>query len=117
MTPATNSFPASQSLNVTVAVSGASGTPTGNVGLTGGGSATAGTLSGGTATVTIPAYSLTAGNDTLTAHYSGDATYARATGTASITVAKGTPTVTLQPSSDAARRQFQLRHNGRRFRR
>ncbi len=98
VTPAANSFPLSQSLNVTVAVRGASGTPTGNVGLSGGGSAAAGTLSGGTATVTIPAYSLTPGNDTLTAHYSGDATYARATGTASISVVKATPTVTLQPS-------------------
>ena len=99
VTPATNSLPAGQSLNVTVAVSGASGTPTGNVALTGGGYSTVGSLSGGTATLTIPAYGLAAGNDTLTAHYSGDATYAKATGTASITVAGINPTVALQPGS------------------
>ncbi len=49
-------------------------------------------------TITIPAFSLSPGNDTLTAHYSGDATYARAVGTANVTVAKVTPTVTVQPS-------------------
>ena len=62
------------------------------------GAIASGTLSGGTATLTIPAYSLTAGNDTLTAHYSGDATYAKSSGTAAISVAKATPTVTFQPS-------------------
>jgi hypothetical protein len=99
VTPATNSFPLSQSLNVTVAVSGASGTPTGSIGLNVGGSVIAGTLSGGAATLTIPAYSFSPGSDTLTAHYSGDTSYARTTGTASVTVAKATPTVTLQPSA------------------
>jgi hypothetical protein len=102
VTPATNSFPLGQSLNVTVAVSGASGTPTGNVGLTAGGSVTAGSLSGGTATLTIPAYSLSVGNDTLTARYSGDATYAKATGTASVNVNKLTPTVTAKPYPDVS---------------
>ena len=98
VTPATNSFAASQSVAVSVTVSGASGTPTGNIALTGGGGIASGTLSGGTATITMPAYSLSAGSDTLTARYSGNATYARATGTASVTVAKATPTVTVQPS-------------------
>jgi hypothetical protein len=99
VTPAASGFPASQSVNVNVTVSGASGTPTGNVALTGGGAIASRTLSGGTATIVVPAFSFSPGSDTLTAHYSGDGTYARATGTASVTVAKGTPTVTLQPAS------------------
>lgn len=98
VTPSANSFPAGQSVNVNVTVSGASGTPTGNIGISGSGAFVGGTLSGGTATLTIPAYSLSPGNDTLTAHYSGDATYARASGTTSVSVAKATPTVTLTPS-------------------
>jgi hypothetical protein len=108
VSPAQTSFPSSQSLNVTVAVRGASGTPTGNVAITGGGSATSGTLSGGTVTIPIPAFSLSPGNDTLTAHYSGDATYARAAGTANVTVAKGAPILTLQPSSTQVRANANL---------
>ena len=98
VTPATSSFSAGQSMNVTVTVSGASGTPTGNIAITGAGAIASGTLSGGTVTIPVPAYSFAPGGDTLTARYSGDATYARATGTASITVSKATPTVTLVPS-------------------
>ncbi|MGO9324967.1 MAG: Ig-like domain repeat protein [Terracidiphilus sp.] len=98
VTPATNSFPASQSVNVTVTVSGASGTPTGNVALMGAGALPLETLSGGTATIAIPSYSLLAGNDTITAHYFGDATYGRASGNASVSVAKINPTLTLTPS-------------------
>ncbi len=102
--PATNSLSISQSLNVAVAVSGASGTPTGTVSLIGGGyTATAGTLSSGSYTFTIPADSLSGGTDTLKASYSGDATYARASGTASVTVAKLTPTVTVQTSPEIYR--------------
>jgi len=97
VSPSTNSFPASQSVNVTVTVNGASGTPTGNVALRGTKGIVAGTLSGGQVTLTIPAYGLTAGSDTITAQYGGDAKYARATGTATVTVAKITPTITVQP--------------------
>jgi len=97
VTPATNSFPASQSVNVTVTVSGASGAPTGDIALRGGAFFAVRPSSGGSASFTVPAYSLTAGNDTITAQYFGDATYARATGTASVTVAKIAPTITLQP--------------------
>ncbi len=97
MTPAQTSFNVNQTLSVPVTVSGSSGTPTGTVSLDGGGFlATAETLTGGSYTFTIPANSLSAGADTLKASYSGDATYARASGTAGVTVAKLTPTVTAQ---------------------
>ncbi|MGA8087884.1 MAG: Ig-like domain repeat protein [Terracidiphilus sp.] len=85
-----------QTTSVTVTVTGASGTPTGTVTLTGGGySAGAGTLASGSYTFTIPANSLSGGSYSLTAHYSGDPTYAMATGTVSVTVNKLTPTVTV----------------------
>lgn len=85
VTPATGSIDSKQTVNVTVAVSGASGTPTGTVTLSATGSTyTFGqTLSSGSATFTIPANTFTAsGNFTLTAVYSGDSTYASATGSA-----------------------------------
>ncbi|MDE3186180.1 MAG: Ig-like domain repeat protein [Acidobacteriota bacterium] len=100
LTPSQSSLPLNQSLSVAVAVSGSNGTPTGTVALVGGGyTAAAGTLSGGSYTFTIPADSLSTGNDTLKASYSGDATYAATTGTASVTISKLTPTVTVQPNS------------------
>ncbi len=94
VTPGSASVNASQSLSVTVTVSAPSGdaTPTGAVTLIGGGytTPTAITLTGGTATITIPASSLNTGNDTLTATYTPDAasssTYSSATGTGSVTV-------------------------------
>jgi hypothetical protein len=98
VTPAQTSFPLNQSLSVSVTVSGSIGTPTGTVSLRGGGyTATAGTLSGGSYTFTIPADALSTGADTLKMSYSGDATYARASGSASVTVAKLTSTVTVGP--------------------
>ena len=103
VTPAQSSFPLSQSLSVPVTVSGSNGTPTGTVSLIGGGySATAGTLSGGSYTFTIPGDALSTGADTLKVSYSGDPTYAMATGSASVTVAKLTPTVTEQVSPDVS---------------
>jgi hypothetical protein len=97
VTPAQISFPVNQSLSVSVTVSGSKGTPTGTVSLIGGGyTATAGTLSSGSYTFTIPADTLSGGADTLKVSYSGDATYARASGTAGVTVAKLTPTVTAE---------------------
>lgn len=98
VTPSASSFPASQSVSVTVTVSGGSGTPTGTVALKGAGTLPLATLSAGTATITIPGYSLLAGNDTITAQYFGDPTYSRASGMASVSVAKITPTMTLQPA-------------------
>ena len=96
VTPAASSIGPTQSLSVTVAVTGASGAaaPTGTVKLSSGtytSSATA--LSSGSATITIPAGSLAVGSDTLTASYAGDTNYIAATGTAPITVANPTYTV------------------------
>jgi len=80
----------SQSLSVTVTVSGASGTPTGDVTLSASanGYSSAQTLSGGATTFTITANTFTSnGTVTLTAYYDGDGTYAAATSpTASFTV-------------------------------
>jgi hypothetical protein len=105
VTPSQSSVLVNQSLTVTVNLTGdgTHGIPTGNVALVGGGYiAVAGTLSNGTFTFNIPAYSLAAGNDTLTVSYSGDGTYAGATGTASITVSKLSSSVTAQPSTQTA---------------
>jgi subtilase family serine protease len=79
----------SQSLNVTVTVSGAGATPTGDLTLSASanGYNAAQILSSGTATFTIPANTFTAnGTVTLTAAYSGDSSYASNSGTASFTV-------------------------------
>ena len=103
VTPASNSIVSNQSLSVTVAVTGASGTPTGMVTLSSGTyTSSAATLSSGSATITIPANSLSAGTDKLTANYSGDSTYAAASGSANVTVTQPTlltPTVTVTPAS------------------
>ena len=108
VSPSPTSITTAQALSVTVTVSGGSGnpTPTGSVTLTSGTYVSAATtLSGGTATINIPAGSLTAGTDTLTVSYTPDASstsiYNSATGTGSVTVttpAKITPTVTVSPS-------------------
>jgi hypothetical protein len=108
VTPASASITPAQSLSVTIAVAGSSGTPTGSVVLTSGAYAsTAATLSAGSATISIPAGSLSAGANTLTAKYTPDsassATYNGASGTASVTVAAAatTPTVTVTPASSS----------------
>jgi hypothetical protein len=97
VTPASNSIDSSQSLNVTVAVSGTGATPTGTVTLTGGGIAPpivqtlgSGGCTAALCTFTIPPNSLnsTLGgkSDTLTATYSGDSNYYSGSGTANVTV-------------------------------
>jgi len=104
VTPSSTSITTLQSLNVTIAVSG-SPAPTGSVTLIGGGYTSAGTiLSNGNASITIPAGSLAAGNDTLTASYTPDSAssteYSTAAGTSpQVAVAMITPTVTVTPSS------------------
>lgn len=111
VTPAQNTLLLSDSLSVTVTVNGGSGTPTGTVALVGGGyTATAGTLASGSTTIVIPAESLKPGSDTLTASYSGDSTFAEATGTATVTVNKLTPTVAVQanPSTIGANTQVNV---------
>ena len=96
ITPSLTNLPVDQALTIAVALSGSSGTPTGTVSLKGGGvSPLATDVIAGKAALKIPANVLTAGNDTLTVTYSGDANYARATGTTQITVTKLTPTVTV----------------------
>lgn len=93
VTPASSSIPTTQALQVTVGVSGGSGnpTPTGSVTLTNGSYASAAApLTGGSATITIPAGSLSAGNDTLTANFAPDAAsssiYNPASGSSTVTV-------------------------------
>jgi hypothetical protein len=108
VTPAKTTIATTETLSVAVAVAaGTSGgaAPTGTVTLTGGGyTSAATTLASGAATIAIPASSLTAGTDTLTVTYSGDSTYATATGTASVTVtaAASTGTFTLAAGAAAA---------------
>jgi subtilase family serine protease len=95
VTPVSSSINSGQSLAVTVALAGGSGTPTGTVTLSSGSyTSAATTLASGSAGITIPANSLSAGTDTLTASYSGDATYGVATGTASVTVTQSTFSLT-----------------------
>src|SRR5581483_1552896 len=88
-------------LTVTITVTGSSGTPAGSVAVNGGGATLVGTLSSGSATITIPANSMAVGSDTLTITYSGDGTYASASTTATVTVTKITPTVTVIPAASA----------------
>ncbi|MGO9338703.1 MAG: glycoside hydrolase family 44 protein [Terracidiphilus sp.] len=95
VTPASSGITTAQSLSVTIAVSGASGTPTGSVVLSSGTyTSSATTLSAGSASITIPAGSLAMGSDTLTAKYTPDsassAAYNSASGTAPVTVTSAT---------------------------
>jgi len=107
LTPSASSITTAQSSTVTVSVSGASGnpTPTGSVTLTSGSYTSApATLSGGSATIDVPAGSLATGSDTLTATYTPDSNstslYSTASGTASLTV-NPAPSFTLSPSTGA----------------
>jgi hypothetical protein len=108
VTPNPSSITTAQSDAVTVTVSGKSGspTPTGTVSLIGGNytSATV-TLSGGSATFTIPAGVLAVGSTTVNAVYTPDTasstTYGVGAGSAAITVTAittTTPTVTVTPA-------------------
>jgi hypothetical protein len=90
VTPAASTITTAQALAVTIAVTGISGNPapTGTVTLTSGSyTSAATTLSGGNATIGIPAGSLAVGTDTLTVSYSGDGNYIPASGTSSVIVA------------------------------
>jgi len=104
VTPAAPGITTVQSLQVTVAVSGTSSTPTGSVTLSSGNfTSSAAALTAGSASITIPAGSLAASTDTLTASYTPDAasssTYNGASGAGQVTVNKVTPTVTVLPAS------------------
>jgi RHS repeat-associated protein len=106
VTPSSFSIATTQPLAVTVLVNGGTGTatPTGSVTLTSGSYTSAATaLTGGSATINIPAGSLAAGGDVLGAAYTPDSSsssiYNGASGTSSVvTVAKATPAVTVTPS-------------------
>jgi len=95
VTPGASSLTTAQTLTVTVSVAGSSGaTPAGTVVVSSGSYASAqATLSGGSATVTVPAGLLVAGSDTLTASYTpgtvSAATYSSATGNAMVSVGAG----------------------------
>ena len=107
LTPNTKNILTTQPLVVTITVSGngSASMPTGSVSLSGGGyTSTATALSSGTAQINIPANSLTAGSDTLTATYTPDtassSVYASATGAVSVTVTATTSvTYTLTVNS------------------
>ena len=88
VTPSATNATNAQAVTITVAVSGASGqpTPTGSATLSTGSWTSQQALSSGGVTFTVPDGALSAGSNTLTAAYSGDATYAAANGTATITV-------------------------------
>ena len=101
VTPPSSSQSASSAISVQVTVGGSgAATPTGTVTLSSGSyTSSAEPLTAGAYTFSIPANSLTAGTDTLTVTYSGDSTYAAATGTASVTVTAATSTGTFTLSA------------------
>jgi hypothetical protein len=95
VTPGSGTITTGQSLSAVVTVAapsgGTAGTPTGTVVLTSGSyTSAAAALSGGSATITVPAGSLAAGTDSLKATYTPDTAgavnYASASGTATVTV-------------------------------
>ena len=91
LTPASSSLVASNPLSVVVTVANSSSggsTPTGKVTLIGGGAYSSGAqnLASGTYTFNVPANALPAGSDVFTVSYSGDSTYAAATGSATVAV-------------------------------
>jgi len=97
VTPAVPSIMTTQSLNVTVAVSGGSGTPTGSVVLSSGNYTSAATaLVAGSATITVGAGSLAVGSESLSAKYTPDAAssavYGSASGSGTVTVTQVTGT-------------------------
>ena len=109
VTPSSSNITTAQPLSVAVTVSGGSGkpTPTGSVTLSSGSyTSAATTLTGGSATINVPAGALAVGANTLKVSYAPDSssssTYNSASGTASVTVtASGltTPTVTVTAAS------------------
>jgi hypothetical protein len=98
VTPTAFSIGTNASLNLTAHVTGAGATPTGTVTLSGGGyNSPAEALSGGSSTFVLPAGNLSAGSDTLTVTYSGDAVYSSATGANTVTVTESTFTLEATP--------------------
>jgi hypothetical protein len=103
-----------QAGSVTVSVTAPNGVvPTGTVTLKDGATTVgvATTLSGGTATVAVPATSLAVGTHTLTASYSGDGDVQASSDDVTFTVDKAasTMTVKVKPKQPRAGKQFELR--------
>lgn len=99
--PASSGVTTAQPLQVAVAVSGSGTTPAGTVVVSIGSFASfPASLSGGSATIQIPAGVLAVGNDTLTASYKPASTsaYASSQGTGPIAVTAGTVTPTVTAS-------------------
>jgi subtilase family serine protease len=99
VTPSPSTVSTTQSLLVTVAVAGGAGnpTPTGSVVLTGGGYTSPATvLSGGSASIVVPAGALAVGIDPITATYTPDANdssvYVGAAGSGTVNVTAATKT-------------------------
>jgi hypothetical protein len=103
VTPSAATITDLQTDTVTVTVAGGFGqaTPTGTVTLSSSSYGAQQTLSSGSASFTIPAGTLAAGANTLSASYSGDGTFAAATGTSSVSVSQVVIT-TPAPSAVAA---------------
>lgn len=104
VTPASSSATTVQTISLTISVAGSSGTPTGSVIVTSGKyTSTAMTLAAGSATISIPAGSLAAGANQLTATYTPDSasssSYTTASGSSSVNITKVVPAVTVTPAS------------------
>jgi hypothetical protein len=104
VTPGSLAVDSNAALSVTIAVTGSNGTPTGSVTLSGGGyTSSATTLASGSATIDIPANSLTAGSDVLTGSYTPDTAssgiYNSATGTSSAVTVTQVSSVTVNQTS------------------
>jgi hypothetical protein len=109
-TPASTSIKSSDTVAVAISVSGGTGAPTatGNVSIsaTNGYTSSVATLSGGTASINVPAASLATGSVTLTASYAPDSAastiYSTASGNFSLTIAVLSTVSVDQSSSGAA---------------
>ncbi len=91
-----------QPLTATIAISGPANdpTPTGSITLTSGSyTSTSTPLSGGSASITIAAGALAVGSETITATYSGDTNYAKATTSAPVTVTAIPPSFAITSTS------------------
>ena len=86
VTPASGTTSASKAFSVSTTVLGSFGTPSGTVTLTAGSYKARAALSGGWASFSVPAGSLSAGTRTLTINYGGNTTYVTGTGSAQVTV-------------------------------
>jgi hypothetical protein len=93
VTPNATSIDTSQGLNLAVKVTGTGATPGGTITLTSPSLSPAPTVTldaSGSGPLVIPAYSLSAGSQTITVGYSGDANYKSASGSATVTVTTST---------------------------